>query len=534
LFVCAVACTTPTEAPDPPADTRQEGDTGHTAPAATQDTGNTAVEPTAPAFVQQPLVTEVANEGLHLVRWLTAEVDQDSTLTVEWTDGVTVSSRDITVAATTHQLPLFGLHPDTTYQLTVVATGMEGLQTTSQSVSFSTAPLPPTFPLMEVLTLDATRMEPGLTLFDTQSDGSDFVVMLDAAMRVTWYLETSGDPGDLRLTDRGTLLGIVANRIWEIDLTGEAVGTWPDTFVHHAASALQDGGVIALVNESVDVLQYPTSYADPYDFTPATLQSASLYRLAADGTEVETVAMASLLDTKRIAFDSLNESSGGFEWTHANAVFPDPFNGGFIASLRHQDAVIKVDDAGDLEWILSNETGWTAEHTPYLFTPVGSDFSWPYHQHAPEMIDANTILLFDNGNRHYTPYEPNPHIEDASRVVAYELDTSARTITQLWEYKNTQTGTLHSGVFGDADLQPQTGNVLAVFGANSTEGGVENLAIGRGRKSARLIEFDPAQPDPPALDLRLYSDQADLPMGWKVYRAERTPDLYATWDLYTP
>jgi hypothetical protein len=140
---------------------------------------------------------------------------------------------------------------------------------------------------------------------------------------------------------------------------------------------------------------------------------------------------------------------------HANGGFYDEDSGVLIVSLRHQDALVRIDPAtGELIWILGNHDNWDAEFEPYLLDPVGP-LTWPYHQHAPMIGPAGNILVFDNGNSRASPHTAQVAMTDSqswSRLVEYSVDVAAMRVTQTWEYAtNDLSGDLFSGSKGDAD-----------------------------------------------------------------------------------
>jgi hypothetical protein len=131
--------------------------------------------------------------------------------------------------------------------------------------------------------------------------------------------------------------------------------------------------------------------------------------------------------------------------------------------------------------------------------------------------------MFDNHVRGHLPFDPPPEEPVFSRVVAYQVDEAAGTVAQLWEREQTTTGPLYARAFGDADLLPDTGNVLAVWGWLTEENGVQYTAGGLGVHGARVVEYAPD--GRVVLDLRLTTDDPALPNGFKVYRAESVPCL---------
>lgn len=227
------------------------------------------------------------------------------------------------------------------------------------------------------------------------------------------------------------------------------------------------------------------------------------------------------LETTRVGFTSLTlKGEEGYDWTHANGLARDA-DGGVIVSLRNQDAIVRFDANGDLDWILGDPLGWSEAFVPHLLAPVGQ-LSWFYHQHAPEWHDDEHLLVvFDNQSYGYTPYGTPPEGPLYSRVVGYEIDAVTRTVRQRFAFGETSTGPLYARVMGDADLLPN-GDLLADFGYLEREG--EDLPYdeqGLGRYGVRIVEFDPERPDAPALDLRLVSDGQIAPSGFQLYRARK-------------
>jgi hypothetical protein len=218
----------------------------------------------------------------------------------------------------------------------------------------------------------------------------------------------------------------------------------------------------------------------------------------------------------------------GLDWGHMNAVTYYPSTDRLMVSLRHQDAVVQFGVDGTIDWILSHPNGWTESHEAYLLEPVGENFNWNIHQHAPTQhpTNPNRVLMFDNGNnKRITPYDSGPGLEDSySRFVEFEIDPESMTVQQRWEYRDTSTGSLFSQAFGDADYL-DNGNVLGVFGFLFSEADQRNDAQGLGLKSTRLIEVSPTT-NRVAWDVRFNGDADDAPNGWQAHRAQRIPTLY--------
>jgi hypothetical protein len=223
----------------------------------------------------------------------------------------------------------------------------------------------------------------------------------------------------------------------------------------------------------------------------------------------------------------LNVGTEGADWAHANAVIYDDNDDSFMISIRHQDAVIKIArTSGALRWILAPPANWSPELEPYLLTPVGDPFEWPYHQHAPMLTSNGTVVMFDNGNHRASP--PDPGVGDSenySRAVEYAIDEEAMTVEQVWEYGASSDERLYSDFIGDADQLPSTGNVLIVFGGIGFIDGERADTSDTHNFAARILEVSHESPARKLFELRI-DDEVDGVGGWTVARATRIRDLY--------
>ena len=290
---------------------------------------------------------------------------------------------------------------------------------------------------------------------------------------------------------------------------------------------------------------------------PATLAAPDVIEVARDGTVRQRWSIADAIDPSRIGWQSLQDDALGKDWAHANSVVVDPSDGGLVVSLRHQDAVIKLDrQTGALVWILSNPDGWRPPYTDRLLQ--GSEgTTWPYHQHAAMVTDEGHILMFDNGNfDRTTPYSGTDDGEGYySRMVEYRIDPDAGTVDEVWSHHQTSTGPLFSGTFGDADRLE--GTRLGVFGRMYTDAGVSKrerrarpaigavargggrrhhrvgpVAVERGDRATRRVA-DPPRPapvdavpaPPPRLIGRFSRSFGPLPVAGDGHRAADEVDL---------
>jgi hypothetical protein len=492
------------------------------------------VLPGAPELVGAPELAEV--DDVPLSRLLTVRTDVPSFLVVDLQDeggaGLRVRWPEAAVA---HEVPLLGLKPGRRWWVSVWAVDAAGRSSPSHGLTVDTPPVPVEFPNVDVLAHEPDALEPGYRLFNVKLvDGPDWLVALDVIdLEIAWLYDGKKSIGDVRRTPEGTLFGFLGLPT-EADMLMRPLRRWtpdpelpgdvlvPVEDADHELYPLDDGSVLTLAPGLATSPGYPRSYDEPEDRTrPADLDDDRVVRFAADGTLLWDWSLAERLDTGRLGFEGLDRLVTGYDWSHANGVIPHP-DGGAIVSVRHQGALVRLDDAGAVVWILADPAGWAAPFDALLLAPVG-DLTWPYHQHAPALDANGDLWVFDNHNEGHTPYTEPPPEGWWSRVVAFRVDEDARTVRQVAEWAPPQR--LQSPALGDADPLPVTGNVLADFGFVDHEDGVENEALGRGHRAIRLIEADPAEPEP-LLDLRLWTPADTEPKGVKAYRAEAIPSLY--------
>lgn len=480
------------------------------------------------AFADGPTLTR---PGPHIggVRVLTLSLIAPGTVQarVKGSPAVWTSPED-----TDHSLVLAGLPVDELLQVEITAE-VAGIRSQRTLEIDTLDEWPSPRPRFEVLAHDPDRVEPGFTLLTTArpDTGVGVAWVLDPDLRPVWWLANPFTFGDARISPRGTLLLTTWDAL-EVDWDGTLLRRWatrnpsPDDIplpigaVHHELYPLDGDRFLTLGLAPATAPSYPRDLDQLDDLAEdVPIVDTPVVEFSGEGEILRSVALADVLDTARVGFFSLDRvARGGFDWVHGNGVIEDPRDGRWIVSSRHQSAVFKLDpDTGELLWILGDPAGWSDDFAPLLLQADRDDL-WPYAQHAPELQKDGTLVLFDNGNHGGTPYTA-PRRPEGSRVVAYEIDEEARTVRERWSMSHG----LFSSALGDADVQPQTGNVLAVYGfLRGDEDGL-NADHGRGRRSTRIIESHPDAPDERFLDLRIWGPKAKAPLGWSVYRAERLP-----------
>lgn len=466
---------------------------------------------------------------------------------------------------TAHDIAVLGLRPDRDYRLRLTISDTEGT-TAAEPIEFRTSPLPDDFPTLRLARSQPERIEPGVTLFsvfrwkdDVGSKTFGLFVAVDASGDVVWYYRVGSPAAALHVLPGGDFQFIhgqepknirTINRLGETvrefravalesEVPEEVIPVDVDTF-HHDFAPLPDGGLFALTTEVRRLERFPRSVTRPRrGFAAAHVVGDVIVQVSPDGQVTERWPLLDRLDPLRVSYDShdgfWNERAyahiegGTKDWSHANAIVRDPRDGGIIVSLRHQDAVIKLDgETGDVRWILGTRAGWRPPLSRKVLRPTHR-IEWPFHQHGVKLTPRGTLLMYDNGNlRAIPPARATPPAASHSRAVEFEVDEEAMTVTQVWSYGGGPgEETFYSPFLCDADWLPQTGNILITDGARVTDddGLPVNTPPGD-QQWARLLEVTYGE-DPQVVWELIVDDRATRPdLGWSIYRAERLPGLY--------
>ncbi|HEY2387797.1 MAG TPA: aryl-sulfate sulfotransferase [Candidatus Binatia bacterium] len=507
----------------------------------------------AVAFLAAPTVDAGPNTRAPLVRVVTADTNVPTRLSIRALESAPrtgIVSLDGTVTATHHAEPLLGLRPGHGYDVTVTAIAADGSQTAADPVHVETAPLPADFPDIVVHGFpDVGGMEPGLTLIGTRNKNQQaaFIVILDDTGQVVWFLDIDTSAVAIPLAN-GHIATILGSRaaIEEVDLLGNTVHTWyaarattppppngipVDVFTFHndVAEDVADGTFLVPTDIVRFVDDFPTSETDPTMRATSPVLDEPIVEFAeSDGSVHQTWNFLDVLKPTRIGFDGTTGLPVNADWAHTNAVLLDGGGDAIIASLRHQDAVVKLGRPdGQLRWILGPHANWEG-FEQFLLTPVGDPFAWSYHQHAPQRTARGTLLVFDNGDYQASPFTGEiklPAAMNHSRAVEYEIDEQAMTVRQLWQFVASEQ--LYSPFVGSAYEMPATGNVLVTYGGLCTIGGVPSDDIATCRGTGRVIEVAHASADRVVYDVEV-QDPDPAAIGWLVYRAYRLPRFAGT------
>ena len=336
-----------------------------------------------------------------------------------------------------------GMLPSTTYEMRDVFS--DG--TTSSPLLFTTGSLPTTlsFPAFTV------QQPPG-----PGSDGNQDMIFqqlprgtanvpnslaTDLQGRVVWYYDVSqsgftATNGDQSLD--APLPGS-ANVLREIDLAGNSIRETNLDAINAQLTAMGDGPVYSLTHDvtrlphgqtamigvterTVNINGAPTNYiGNDVVVLDQNFQVAWVWD-AFDHLDVNRgPVLGEVLNPGSADPDAAVPNLPAVDWLHANALSWSPGDGNLVLSLRHQDWVIKIDyenGAGDgrVLWRLGQGGDFTVNST--------DSNPWFSHQHDAHLIDATTLIVFDNGN---TRRASDPTADSRGQV--WKLDQQTMTAT---------------------------------------------------------------------------------------------------------
>ena len=465
--------------------------------------------------------------------------------------------------ASERELLVLGLHPATTYSITVEVGDEAGRTGRTAPWRWTSPALPARFPALHVTVSRPREMEPGFTFIPAErwpgrgDPERDFgaLVALDEHGEVVWFYDAPYAISEVERARSGNLLfyyGTHGNVV-EMDMLGRVVRQWyttrlPGTVapeggipidastIHHEVEELPNGNFLALTTEVRRFDSYPASEDDPgVPPGPARVIGDVILEFQPDGTVVDRRSVLDLLDPRRIGYESLDsgfwqeiyESSPEEplrDWSHVNSVDYDERDHALIVSSYHQDAVFKLDLAtGKLAWILGFPSGWGEAWMPHVLTPVG-DGLYPFHQHSARLTPQRTLLLFDNGKYRALPFAPKmPPEESFSRAVEYAIDEASGEFRELWSYGGRPGELFFTPFLGETDWLSGKGHVLVTDGGRVRRpDGLPGFHPAQGRKWARVFEVTHTTPAEVVFEVLL----DDPHCGWTVYRSERMASLY--------
>ena len=274
-----------------------------------------------------------------------------------------------------------------------------------------------------------------------------FLMILDNSGGPYYYKEMSGSDFDFKLQPNGhlTYFDFNAGAYMELDSTYNIVNTY----------SCSEG----YLTDLHDLRLLPNGHALLMGTDRETIDMSTIVPGGNPGATVLGLIIQEFDKDKNVVFDwrswdhfkitdatHLDLTTSSVDYVHANALDVDT-DGNILLSARHMDEITKIDrSTGDIIWRMGGKNNEFA----FLNDTLG--FS---HQHAVRRIDNGNITLFDNGNYHATP---------SSRAVEYRVDEVNRTVTEVWEYRNSPE--TYGSAMGYVERLPN-GNTLIGWGATN-------------------------------------------------------------------
>jgi arylsulfate sulfotransferase len=410
-------------------------------------------------------VVNPANSLSYYVFWSTP-VPAATSLTVSCQSGfeALLESDQLT---TDHEVFIMGLYPNAICRLTARSTDQEG-NLGEATLDLTVGPKPEFLPDLDIVTHDLVATTPGWTLFNLTNKFDPqpvIVAVIDPFGRYRWYYMRSSSPtasGSLvRLISDGFLLGGTNDGKGQpqmVNFEGKIV--WEKKLpVHHDIRLHADDSAIMYLS---------WTNACPNDVPGSG--TVNLFDLEGDEVTWKWVFCEHYAPTNKKK-----------DWDHLNAVVPFPGENALLLSAKNQNALFKID-------MNSEEVAWRlGEDGDYLRTDKPEEPAF-LRQHAPEFVENNEILLFDNGQN---------NVREHSGAVQLRYDEEDQVFEVTWSWYPDPP--IYCRQWGDADRLTD-GNTLITFGRRSK------------KKTSHLIEVT-------MTGERVW--EAVTPVKWGWYRAER-------------
>jgi len=333
--------------------------------------------------------------------------------------------------ATTHEVNLYGLTPNTQYYYQVVT--WDGADAGESSIQTLTTGAPPSD--LPAFTKTGDTSENGMdeiVLLPVTVGASSVIVAVAPSGQVLWYHVADGGQTvtRVRFSKDGTsvLYGSIDpagqnSEIIRVALDGKSQVTWKVPGLGPDFVELSNGNFAAIV-------------ADTQTSNGATLKGDKIVEITPNDQSTDIVSMWSCFDPAKFPGDGTNG-----EWTGADALTvnegastTDESDDVFYLGLRNLSTVVEVPRAsGKCDWVLG------AAAPTLAFDTAANAF---VHQ-GGLVISGTSLLVLDADGAPGT-----------SRGMQYALDLNAKTATETWTY--TPSPAVHVTSLGA--VSPLTGN----------------------------------------------------------------------------
>jgi len=445
--------------------------------------------------------------------------------------------------STEHILPVLGLLPDAANKIELTAYRADGTPLNIYQTTIQTNALPEELPKPEIIKAKAAGFH-NQAYFMAAAEGSgmgprkSYWLGFDEQARIRWSFNPKyGAASLMKPWKEGKWLALMPNELagqhgWgtkyiiSFDLVGRIYNAWyaPER-LHHDFAVLKNDRVI-IAADGAETL-------GTEEIEDVSLEGV-LSEVSNNITQVRLFDLSAVLKQRPVILDNLGSSIEKIDWFHMNGVAHNAVYDYAVYSGRSQSATVAVNADHTLRWILAAHSGWPKEMQPYLLTPKGKGFEWPWGQHSPVFRDAKHLFLFDNGNFRSIEFKTalKAH-ENYSRLVEYKVDDKAKTIEQVWSYGKERGHELYAPYVGGVDYLPESKTVVGVFGGilKTRLGNPSDVVEGMYYKnSAHIVEVTHTMPPQLVAEYAFKDDKHTSSNGFMVYRGA-VCHMYCAYEL---
>ena len=322
---------------------------------------------------------------------------------------------------------LLGMKASQTYHFRIVAEG-GGQQCSSDDQSIQTGPLATNLPKPTVTTSNAQALAGGFLVSEVFQAGTAFILDADGDI-VWWYQPDIGDLSRIRMSYDGKYMWMGHGNVPKN--SGQMVrvlmdGTNPENLSDQFSQLNHDFAV--LPDETIIYIAYGSNSNNGCD---------DVIERSPDGT-------------LRTIINSQTPFGDG-QPCHCNAIQYSPDDDTVVVSELDHDAYFKVDRQGQVVWILGGNASYND------FTGTGS--TWD-NEHGLHVLGLDRLLIFNNGAN-------GGGAGGGSKAIEIQLDLSAWTATNVWEYAGQNGGSPISNNIMGSVQRLDNGNTLVTY---STQG----------------------------------------------------------------
>jgi len=365
---------------------------------------------------------------------------------------------------TTHILPIYGLYAGYANSVTLTATDALNNQTTTTLTLQTEALMPELASNNFLITQSGLPMSPGFTFSYRNSASMTNKTAIDRYGDYRWIMSKNVHVACNFNQGKSLFIGMgdeVGNMVFlEMTYLGKVLSAYYSPYGNHHDLEVTENELLVTGSSNM----------------PNTIEDF-IYAIDLDtGALTKTLSYLQILDRTR----NTGALYDNRDWMHMNSI--TTIDQDVIISSNFQSSILRNDWNGQIKWILADPIGYTTKYQPYLLKPIGSNFLYPYNQHAVEVLpdtdnnpDTLDILVFDNGTSRIAV---NPELQRQieayeivapklfSRMVQYQINEKTMTVRQVWSYGEKRPE-LYASTRGDND-RLANGNFLGVFFSDIT------------------------------------------------------------------